>query len=345
MQLVFDVVVFILALCLIIWGGDKFVNSSIILAKKIKIPTVIIGATITSIGTTLPELLVTIFSAGSQAGDMAVGNALGSIIFNTCLIGGILLSYMRVKSKKETNLTYFFLFFLIILTALMSINKKISIFEAIILIFMFIVFTIANILRGKKTDNASRGGEYVADEKILKCIITFILSAVLIGTGAFVMVEKAKGFCYMAGLSETFVGLAILSFGTSLPELITTISAIRKKEAGIGIGNIVGSNVINCSLLVGLTGVIGGGSLAVGMETILITLPVAIIASLILFLPTILYSKTYKWQGICLIGLYAIYYTYLILTAVGAINLFAWIDKIIKWCIYYFDIYLKTICK
>lgn len=322
MQLFFDIIIFILALCLIIWGGDKFVNSSIALAKKIKIPTVIIGATITSIGTTLPELLVTIFSAGSQAGDMAVGNALGSIIFNTCVIGGILLSFMRIKSKKATNLTYFFLLFLIMLTALMSINKQISIFEAIILIIMFVVFTIANIVRGKKPESVVEE-ELAPDEKILKCILTFIVSAVLIGSGAFLMVEKAKGFCYMAGLSETFVGLAILSFGTSLPELITTISAIRKKEANLGIGNIVGSNVINCSLLVGLTGVIGGGSLAVGMETILITLPVAIVASLMLFLPTILYNKTYKWQGICLIGLYAIYYTYLILTAVGAINFFA----------------------
>ena len=114
MQLVLDVVIFLLALGLIIWGGDRFVNSSIVLSKKIKIPTVIIGATISSIGTTLPELLVTIFSAGSSAGDMAVGNALGSIIFNTCIIGGILLICMRIKSKKETNLTYFFLLFLIL---------------------------------------------------------------------------------------------------------------------------------------------------------------------------------------------------------------------------------------
>ena len=122
MQIVLDILIFISAFGLVIWGGDRFVDSSVAIAKKIKIPTIVIGATLTSVGTTLPELLVTIFSSAGSAGSMALGNALGSIIFNTAFIGGVLLLFAKIKVKKDSFALYVLMIFSIALCEVMAIN-------------------------------------------------------------------------------------------------------------------------------------------------------------------------------------------------------------------------------
>lgn len=318
MEIFLAIVILIGSFLLLIWGGDKFVDASIALAKKLRIPPAIIGATITSIGTTLPELLVTLF-AGSESAGLAVGNALGSIAFNGALIGGILLIFTMVSLKDTGIASAVMLIFSLFLTLIMSLDKTVAVWECAILICIFICFMVLNYLKAKKiSDNNAK--KKTENKPIYWYILQFLLSAAAIGVGAYFLVDKAKFLASLIGMSETAIGLTIVAFGTSLPELITTINAIRKKESGLGLGNIIGSNIINCTLLISLSGLMSGGSgLWVDIQTLCITLPVTLIISLLLLLPTIIKRKTSKWQGVSLVLLYSIYYIYLLLNGIGVI--------------------------
>lgn len=324
MEIILAILIMIGAFLLLIWGGDKFVDASIALAKKLKIPMAIIGATITSIGTTLPELLVTIFASTSDSSGLAVGNGLGSIIFNTAIIGGILLIFMTVSLKDCGKTSALILVFTLALLVVMSLNKVVGIWECVILLVIFVMFIILNYLQAKKEAEKIPFNVENITKPTYMYIFQFLISAAAIAVGAFLMVEKAKFLAGKAGMSELLIGLVIVSIGTSLPELITTINAIRKKEAGLGLGNIIGSCIINGTLLIACAGIISGGTagLGVDLETLFITMPLALLITAILLIPTIFKGKTYKWQGISLICIYLVYYLYLIFSGLGIIKLF-----------------------
>ena len=317
MEIFLAVIILIISFILLIWGGDKFVNASISLARKFKIPPAIIGATITSIGTTLPELLVTIFASTGESANLAVGNALGSIAFNGALIGGILLIFSIISLKETGKSSAILLIFSIILTLIMSFDFKIEIWECLILVGLFVIYMILNYLKAIKISQQQT--ESQKSVKLSKLVLMFIISATAIGVGAYFLVDKAKFLAGAIGMSETLIGLTIVAIGTSLPELITTINSLRKKESGLGLGNIIGSNIINCTLLMSLSGILGGVGLPVDIQTLSITLPIAIAITIILLLPTIIKGKTSKWQGFCLVGLYSLYYIYLILNGLNVI--------------------------
>jgi len=321
MEIFLAIVILIGSFLLLIWGGDKFVDASVGLAKKLKIPPAIIGATLTSIGTTLPELLVTIFAGSSESTSLAVGNALGSIAFNGALIGGILLIFTVVSFKETGKTSAILLLFSICLTYVMSLDKNVAVWECIVLLIVFSAFIFLNYGQAKrlaKTPNI----EEQQDDPMYKYIFLFLISATAIGVGAYFLVNKAKFLASLLGFSETLIGLVIVSIGTSLPELITTINAIRKKEMGLGLGNIIGSNIINCSLLMSLSGIMSGNiGLGVDNQTLFITLPITLFISAILLFPTIVKGKSHRWQGIVLITTYLLYYIYLILDGFGVITL------------------------
>lgn len=321
MNIVLAILIFIASLGLIIFGGNKLVDSAVAVAKKFKISTAIIGATIVSIGTTIPELLVSIFSVSSNASDLAVGNALGSVIFNSCIIGGILLCFARMFIKGF-NYEYLLLIGTLIVTFIVSLNGRLGIWASILLLIIFVSFLTMNIIKAVKQKSQDDDNQVIDTSKsIWFYILFFLIGAICVGGGSYFLVESAKYLARLAGMSEIFIGLTIVAFGTSLPELVTSISAIKKNEAGLSFGNIVGANVLNSSLLVGLTGVLAGG-LAITAETLYITIPVAIASVLIMLVPTLIYHKTFKWQGITLLSLYILYYIYLILNAFGVLVIF-----------------------
>lgn len=321
MNIVLAILIFIASLGLIIFGGNKLVDSAVAVAKKSKISTAIIGATIVSIGTTIPELLVSIFSVSSNASDLAVGNALGSVIFNSCIIGGILLCFARMFIKGF-NYEYLLLIGTLIVTFILSLNGRLGIWASILLLIIFVAFLTMNIIKAVKQKSQDDDNQAIDTSKsIWFYILFFLIGAICVGGGSYFLVESAKYLARLAGMSEIFIGLTIVAFGTSLPELVTSISAIKKNEAGLSFGNIVGANVLNSSLLVGLTGVLAGG-LAITTETLYITIPVAIASVLIMLVPTLIYHKTFKWQGITLLSLYILYYIYLILNAFGVLVIF-----------------------
>lgn len=318
MNIILAILIFIASLIFIIFGGDKLVDSAVAIAKRFKISTAVIGATIVSIGTTIPELLVSIFSVSSGASNLAVGNAFGSIIFNTCIIGGLLLCFSKIIIKEGWNYEYLLLMGILIIIFMLCLGGSLGIASSILLLFVFVAFMLLNFFKARK--KREQNPEIKYPKPIWFYILFFILGAACVGGGSYFMVESAKYLARLAGMSEIFIGLTIVAFGTSLPELVTTINALRKKEAGLGLGNIVGANVLNATLFVGLTGILSGG-LYINLETLYITIPVAIASVIIMLLPTLIYHKSFKWQGIMLFILYIIYYLYLILNSFGIFSL------------------------
>lgn len=320
MNIFLAVIILIVSFALIIWGGDLFVNSSVAIAKKLKVPTSIIGATLVSIGTTIPEILVTIFSITNQASDVAVGNAVGSVIFNGCVIGGILLATTILIIKDGWHFDYLLLILALVASFVFGLSGKIGIWGSCFLLVIFVTFVTINIVNAVKNKTEEPVNETnQKNHPLWFYFLIFVIAAAMVGVGAYFMVEAAKYLAQLAGLSELFIGLTIVAFGTSLPELITTINSIRKKEPGLGLGNIIGANIINSTLLIGLTGALSGG-LPIDIETMYVTLPVAIVSTLILLLPPLIKKKTYKWQGFALLGIYVVYYVFLILNAVGVLH-------------------------
>lgn len=325
MEIFLSILYLAIGLVLLIFGGDWFVKSAISIAKKTKIPEVIIGATIVSIATTLPELLVTIISSSQGIFGLAVGNAIGSCIVNAGLIAGIgLIFALQKHDTKYSSLKMMILISLGLLLLCMSLDYKIGWIEGAVLIVFAIIFMVINVIDAKdslkkeKRENINQ--EENAEEKpmpVWKIVLLFVLGAGGIGGGAELLVMGGENLARLAGLSETFIGLTIVGIGTSLPELVTTISSIRKKAANIGVGNIIGANVLNMGLLVGLSGVISGGiGLDLDFQTLAISIPVSIIMSLVLSLPLIIKKRSYKWQGYLLVSLYVLYFVYLIVSVI-----------------------------
>jgi len=315
MDIILSVLILIVSFFLLLFGGSKLVEASVAIAKKLKISVAVIGATIVSLGTTMPELLVSIFSVSSDASALAVGNSLGTVIFNIGLIGGFLLLFLTMRSRKKLRLDYILLIVSLVVLFTFALLGNISVIESILLLVLFIAYMISSFIYGKKEKHPEVSVKY--KKSIWVYILVFILSAGLIAAGAYFLIDRAKYLATIVGLSEEFIGLTIINFGTSLPELITAINAIRKKEVGLSLGNIIGTSVINVTLLTGIIGVFSSSGLAIANEIVYISIPVAIISALILILPLLIKKKTYKWQGVSLICVFGIYYAYLIASTLG----------------------------
>jgi len=320
MNVVLALLILVVSFFLLIIGGNKFVDASVAISKKVKIPVAIIGATIVSLGTTIPELLVTIFSASSNASAIAVGNSVGTVIFNIGLIGGFLLLSLTIRNRKKLRADYILLITVLVLLFIFSMLGNINLIESILLIVLFVVYLIISFLYGKKEKHPEVSVKY--KKPTWQYIILFVLSAGLIAVGAYFLTESAKYLATMVGLSQEFIGLTIINFGTSLPELITAINSIRKKEIGLSLGNIIGTSVINTTLLIGMSGVLNSDGLNIAKQIIFVSIPVAIAVSLILILPMLIKKRTFKWQGISLICLFSAYYAFLTATTFGWLKIF-----------------------
>lgn len=320
MEIFLSVLYFIIGLVLLIFGGDWFVKSSIQIARRTKIPQAIVGATIVSIATTLPELLVTILSSAKGSFGLAVGNSIGSVIINTGLVAGLALCFLKIKQdSKYMSLKFVVLILSGVFLLAVSINQNVSWIEGMFLILIAVGFFALNIYDAKKS--FGQFGPEEEDEakpmKTWQIVVFFILGAAGIAGGAELLVLGGENLARLAGMSETFIGLTIIGIGTSLPELVTTISSIRRKAGGIGIGNIVGANVLNIGLLVGLASCISGSEgLSVDMLTMAISIPVAIVLCLLIAIPLMAKKESFRWQGITLISIYVVYLTFLILNAI-----------------------------
>lgn len=313
------VILFIVGLMLTIKGGDWFVDSASWFAEATGIPKFVVGATVVSFATTLPELLVSLRAAMNGSAGLAIGNAVGSVTANTTLIMGVSLVAMAgIIKRKEFSLKGGLLLLSIVALTILSLSGVLPVWSAFILWAIFLTFMISNLIEGKKGAKLEKLESY--DKKdVPKNIVLFLVGITAIVLGAEFLVSSGKTIATGMGISETIIGFTVIALGTSLPELVTTLTAIRKKENSLSVGNIVGANIIDATLILPLCAVINGTALPVERINLVFDFPVCILACAIAVIPTIIQGKFKKWQGVALLSVYALYMLFLVFNETGII--------------------------
>ena len=256
----------IIGFVLLIKGADYLVNGASDIAKKLNIPQIIIGLTIISIGTSMPELIVSLNSAINNHSDIAIGNVVGSNISNLFLILGVCAAIKPLKFKEETvRLEIPLVIFLTALLYILGNNgnnvnyKQITKIEGLILVICCIYFIVYNIYMAKRNNINSENmssNEIYNNISLLKSAIKILIGIIGLKLGGDFVVDSASSLALGLGISEKIIGLTIIAFSTSLPELITSITATVKNEIDMAIGNVIGSNIFNIVLIVGATALI-----------------------------------------------------------------------------------------
>lgn len=314
-------VIFFVGLALTIKGGDWFVDSASWFAEATGIPKFVVGATVVSFATTLPELLVSVRAAMNGSAQLAIGNAIGSVTANTTLIMGVSLVAMAgVVSRKSFSLKGGLLLAAIIGLTVLSLSGLLPVWSAFVLWAIFLVFMVSNLIEGKKGAENDTISSYEKKE-IPSKIFFFIIGTASIVFGAEFLVSSGKTIASGIGISETIIGFTVIALGTSLPELVTTLTAIRKKEASLSVGNIIGANIIDATLILPLCAVINGTALPVERINLVFDFPVCILACAVAVVPTIIMGKFKKWQGFALLLIYTVYMALLILNETGVVAL------------------------
>ena len=316
-------VIFIVGLILTIKGGDWFVDSASWFAEATGIPKFVVGATVVSFATTLPELLVSVRAAMNDSAQLAIGNAIGSVTANTTLIMGVSLVAMAgIVSRKEFAFKGGLLLAAVVGLTLLSLSGLLPVWSAIILWAIFIAFMVSNLVEGKKSAGLNPEKAESFDKKeVPGKILWFVLGTAAIVFGAEFLVSSGKTIAAGIGISETIIGFTVIALGTSLPELVTTLTAIRKKENSLSVGNIVGANIIDTTLILPLCAVINGKPLPVDKINLVFDFPVCIAAVAVAIIPTVIQGRFKKWQGYALLTIYGLYMLLLILNELKVVAL------------------------
>lgn len=259
-----SVILIVIGFAMLIFGANLLVDGSSNVAKKFHIPEIIIGLTIVSIGTSMPELFVSVTSAIDGFPDMAVGNVVGSNVANLLLILGMSAIINALTFKRETRLIEIPICFVvsILFMLLANIGQDITRIDAIILLVSFVAFIIYTIVMAKKGEQFENGVTTQEEQKevkktsALKDIVSIILGVVLLKIGGDFTVDNAVNIAKMFNWSEKLISVTILAVGTSLPELVTSVSAAFKGNSDIAIGNILGSNIFNMLFIIGVSALI-----------------------------------------------------------------------------------------
>lgn len=311
--MIVQVILIILGFVLLIKGADFLVDGSSKIAKKFHIPEIIIGLTIVSIGTSMPELFVSITSALEGYPDIAVGNVIGSNLCNLLLILGLSAVIKAIEFKKETRLIEIpmTLFVTVILFVLCNIGTNITRGEGIFLIGLFVLFIMYTIYMGKKGEefeNKSAFVELQTEENYsnLKSILWIILGIVGLKIGGDLVVNHSITIAQAFNISEKVISLTIIAIGTSLPELVTSVTAAFKGDSDIAIGNILGSNIFNILLILGVSSVITPIYYSVSYNNqILVLIIGTILLALFPFIGA--KNKMTRTNGVAYLIIYAIY--------------------------------------
>ena len=314
--MIISVFFIIVGFALLILGADWLVNGASSIAKKFHIPEIIIGLTIVSIGTSMPELFVSTTSALEGLSDMSIGNVVGSNLCNLLLILGLSTIIKPVKFQKETRLFEIpmCLIFTVIFIVLCNTGGTINKVEAVLLLLLFLLFITYTIFMAKKQSSQEKQEEVKTQKKllpILKDILLIILGVIGLKIGGDLAVNNAVNIANYFGVSEKIIGLTILAVGTSLPELVTSVTAAIKGNSDIAIGNIIGSNIFNMLLIIGVAAFINPISYNFSYNMDLIVL---VVATLILALFPVIPPKNEmsRANGIIYFLMYVGYIGYLL---------------------------------
>lgn len=322
-----SIVLFIIGLVLLIFCGDWFVDGATGIARKFHIPELIIGATVVSIGTTLPEVMVSADAAIKGQGATAYGNAIGSIICNTALILAITIAVKPSKVDKKSLKTPVIFFFVAALIYVLNayIFKRFSLASGIVLLSVFVIYMIYTVITTKKrmaqevktTEPAEENQNEEEEEKekkekpVWQNILLLVVGAIGIAFGANLLVDNGVIIAGAMGVPESVIALTMIALGTSLPELVTAITSLVKGHGSLSLGNIIGANFFNLVLVSGISTTLSPFDLPVektigGLNaSLVVDLPLMIIVMLIVTIPALIKGKLTRAQGIILLVLYA----------------------------------------
>ena len=311
------VLLFIVGLVLLISGGDWFVDGATGIAHHFHIPELLIGATVVSIGTTLPEVMVSATSALGGHGEIAYGNAIGSIICNTSLIAALTVAVRpgKVEPKSLLAPVLFFLAAASFYAFVAYSTGHFSRTSGIVLLLLFLIYMVYTILEMKNAPHSVSTGaaEPETESSIGKNILFLILGAGIIAVGADLLVDNGTLIAQALGVPESVIALTFVALGTSLPELVTAITSLVKGHGALSLGNVIGANLFNLVLVSGISVTLSPfdvptGSMIAGKNaSLVLDIPLMIFVMLFLTVPALLCKKLSRVQGIVLLAIYAAY--------------------------------------
>lgn len=311
---VLAVLLFVLGLYLTMRGGDAFVDAATFIAEVTGIPKIIIGATIVSIATTAPELFVSLIATLHGANDMASGNAIGSVCCNIGLILGISLLCLPGRLPvREIRVKGILLFLAAILLSVFCVDNALEPVECAALFAVLALFLYLNLRAATVGKLPPHCCLYAGGLAKFRNGMKFVLGASAVILGAHLMVDNGARLARLFGVPEGIIGLTLIAVGTSLPELITTLTAIRRGEAAMSVGNILGANIIDLTLVLSSSALASRGTLEVNAAVSSRDLPVALILSAIALLPAMSSGRFRRVQGAALLLVYALYVAILML--------------------------------
>ena len=308
------VLLFIVGLLFLIKGGDWFVDGASALARRFHLPELLIGATVVSIGTTLPEVMVSTMSALSGHGEIAYGNAIGSVICNAALIAAITIAVRPGKVDPKTlkmPVLFFFAAAAIYCVAAYGFGKFTRPM-GFIMLAMFVAYIAANIHQMKNAP-AEEHEEEEETMPLPRMLMLLVLGAVLIAMGANLLVDNGTLIAQALGVPESVIALTFVALGTSLPELVTAITSLIKGHSDLSLGNVVGANVFNLVLVSGVSAALAPftvpqSATIFGMNSSLVLeIPVMIAVMVLLTAPALVKGKLSRVQGVALLVIYAVF--------------------------------------
>lgn len=312
------ILLFILGLICLIKGGDWFVDGSTGIARTFHLPELLIGATVVSIGTTLPEVMVSTTSALTGHSEIAYGNAIGSIICNTALIAAVTITVKPGPVNKKTLRTPVLFFFLSALfyAGISYFSGYFNRLSGIMLLAVFVIYMAVTVMQMKK--NPPEEEEHTEESpgrSLGKNIVLLVIGAIAIAVGANLLVENGTLIAQALGVPESVIALTFVALGTSLPELVTAITSLAKGHGALSLGNVIGANIFNLVLVSGVSITLSPFSIPASATllgynaSLVLEIPVMFAVMLFMTFPPLIRGKLSRIQGIVLLMIYAVFCT------------------------------------
>ena len=318
------VLLFLLGFVFLIKGGDWFVDGAVGIAHRFNLPELLIGATVVSIGTTLPEVMVSSQAAMQGNAGISYGNAIGSIICNTSLIAAITIAVKPGKANKK-SLILPFSFFAVAAVAYAIIAWTLGRFDRLVgvaFLCTFLVYMVTSVLHMKKHPEEAAPAEEAEEEAgakekpLWQELALLVVGAAIIAIGANLLVNNGTIIAQALGVPDSVIGLTMVALGTSLPELVTAITSLAKGHGALSLGNVIGANLFNIVLVCGMAitikpfAVPAEKTIAGMNSSLVIDIPLMLAVMGIMCLPPLFKGKLYRWQGILLLCIYVAFTAY-----------------------------------
>lgn len=307
--MILNLIFIVVGIALVLWGADRLTDGAVALADRMGISQVVIGLTVVAMGTSMPEFTISLLSAIKGTTGLAVGNVIGSNIFNSLLIVGtsaVVAPMMILKSTVRKDIP--FALVASVMLYLLSQDGQISRWDAAILFVFFMIFMTITIKESKSADSKKEDTQ-IKSIKVWKAVAFLLIGLTGLILGSNIFVNGATKLATTLGVSDAVIGLTIVAGGTSLPELATSVVASRKGNSGIAIGNVLGSNVFNILMILGITGLITPMSIH-GITQVDLTM--LVVSMILLWLFSFTKYKIERWEGAILSILFIGYIIYLI---------------------------------